>query len=159
MHLLDGPEALNFGVEKARVPGVPQSPVGFRNGGVTFSIALRFSRWAHSSLSPTGGVKSCICFVPVNRGLKGSGRAKFPFILASFVFGSLVGFYGPLRSLPVWCSFPETGYLTCGAGGRWSTAPLFVFLSTLALVQAHYFLYRVACCCQSVPPFLYGPVE
>jgi len=36
-----------------------------------------------------------------------------------------------------------------GGGGR--LPPLFVFLSTLALVQAYYLLDCVACCCQPIP--------
>ena len=76
-HFFDGPEALNFGVEKVRVPGVPQSTVGFRCEGVKFSNALSFSRWARACFAPGGGFRSFICLVPVDRGMKGSGRAGF----------------------------------------------------------------------------------
>ena len=42
VHFVDGPKALNCGVKKARVPGVPQSPAGFRWGGAPINITLRF---------------------------------------------------------------------------------------------------------------------
>ena len=68
---------MDCGVEKARVPGVPQSTIGFCYEGVIFGDAFSSSMWARASLAPRGGSRSYICLVPVDRGLKGSGRAGF----------------------------------------------------------------------------------
>ena len=43
VHFVDGPEALNRGVKKARIPGVPHSPARFRRGWAAVNISLRFS--------------------------------------------------------------------------------------------------------------------
>jgi len=37
VHFVDGKNALNRGVKKSRVPGVPQSPAGLRRGGAPFN--------------------------------------------------------------------------------------------------------------------------
>jgi len=75
-HFVDSPKALDCGVETACVSGVLQSTIGFCYEGFMLSNVFRSSEWARVALATGGRFRSYLSLFPVDRGLKGSGRAS-----------------------------------------------------------------------------------